>query len=450
MPKDPATRTGVSRRSLFAGAAGIALALGGGAVFLHDRRRRDASARAEAEAGTSHAALLRGDLDAALASAIVARALDPSARAPALAFLHATAALAIDGPASPERAVSLLTDARLLGAKGEELAVASLSSLVGIANVPITERQLDALAPKPIGDGAMFHFARGAALDLVGSKESHRAYTLALEAEPTMLLASIRLVRAHLLARRLDRATEAWKALPEHAAKPWLGRALALLGAEVTVSPAPAPAAAALLALPRSVRGIALAIGALEASTDPPPFVREDFDAPLAVTLFGTLALSRGRDALAKDLFTVASRLKGDLDEVAVLGASVALRQGNLARALELAGEGPDKNTALLLKAIEAYETGDAKHLEALAPECRETGAWTLVTTALGILGKGPLPRASDLDAAFARKEPWADMLLFDLALREKRIDEARRVVQHWDGQRTEARQRRARRLENG
>lgn len=444
-----APRPSLSRRTLILGGGAALLAAGGGLGGWAHSRKKGRARDALAHAQMSRDALGQGALDDALARGLRARELDPTAREPALAYLHASAALAIDGPSSPERGVSLVTDARLLGANGEELAIASIASLVAIANVPITERQLDALADRPYGATAMFHLVRGAALDLVGSHESHRNYARAIEIDPSLFLARVRLVRAHVIEGRLVDAARAWELLPDGPAKATLSRVLAARGRHLYEGGEMPREPEAIARLPRSLRGLATVASFLDDASRARRLVRDDFDAPLVAALAGELALERGRDPLAAEIAGVATQLKRALPEVASVGARAALREGNLARAIELAGEGPDDKIALMLRTIQAYEAGDSRRLEELAVECKEKDAWALAGAAAGLLGKTP-PDHAVLDAAFGRREPWADMLLFDLAVRDRRFDEARRVITHWDQQRTEARSRRARRLEAG
>lgn len=434
-----------SRRLLLVGAA---LAAGSAAgAFAWQRNRRIESQKALDLAEESHRHRTKGALQEAVAAAVRARQLDPSGRQPALAYLHASATLAIDGQGAADAAVQLLTEARVLGAQKEELAIASLATAATLGNGRLAAKMVALIDEKPYGAKPMFHFARGAALDRIGAKhDAKRAYQVAVRGEPAFVPARIRLVRAAMLCQDFEEAQQTCEALPNDcSSKAWLE---CLLG-HITGGGSTPPNSDSVELLPRSVRGMAKAILEIETSV-PGAAAAPDFDSPVAAATCATLALNRGLDALAERMLQIATRLHDPVDDVVVVRARLALRHGNLAQALTLAGEGPHKQTQLLLKAIEAYEASDAKRLESLEPECRQNSAWSLVTAALGILGRRPKPTATELDSAFRRGEPWADMLVLDLALRENRLDEARRVVHLWHERGTEPRKRRARRLDSG
>jgi hypothetical protein len=454
-----ASKVGRRRVLRAAAAVGAIAALGGGGALLYGRRARAKDADdGRARARAAEDAIARGEVRLAKKLAEEARALDPTGRAEATSWIRAASMEVLDGDTGKDAAVALLAETRRLGARGLELALASLAAAVGVKNDHLVEKILAEHAEAEIAKDAAHLFAEGAGLDLLCDPESARRYREASELwGGRSLVANVRHARALLFAGKVDDARALVAKLPKEGREATVLSALAdrvALLAGAALKPAWVDPKW-VTELPRSLRTLATAMAladpnapagqsaGLDAALD-------DVDTPLAALLAGRIALAAGDRVSAKAAADCALRMRAELDAAKVFSARLALVDGDLGRARELAGEGPDKATVLMVQAIDAYERGDKGRVgEIDAESANAPDRWGGLGFARALLEGGEPPKATDLDAAIAKSEPWADLLAVDAALRAHDVDRAKKLALAWaDGPLTEARKQRKKRIE--
>lgn len=425
------------------GALTVLGAIGGGITELVLwRRRLSDEALAASEAKRADEAVLKGDLRGAKKIASDARDLDPKSHAVAMAFVRASAFDVLDGDGGKDASVALLSDARRLGARGIDLAFASLAAAVGVKNDRLAEKILAEHAERSIGGDMAYAFACGAALDLTCGDEAARRYAEAEELSGgRFVLAKLRRVRALVFASKIDEAKALVAKLPQEARETKVLAALvqrveSLGGASSAKATWVDPSWAT--ELPRSLRALATAMAlgdpnapsgqsaGLDAALD-------DVDTPLAALLAGRIALAAGDRVSAEAASACALRMHGELEGAKTFAARLALLQGDLPKARELAGEGPDKATVLTIQAIEAYERGDKTRLAEIdAESAGSTERWFGLSAAKALLGDGEAPKPADLDRAIATNEPWAELLAVDAALAAHDVERAKKLALAW------------------
>ncbi len=463
------------RRVWLKAALGVAVlsALGGGATEIYLARKR-ASDRASgaAEAAEAEEALLRGDLRVARKRAEEARALAPESHEVAMTFVRALAFDVLDGDGGKDAGVALLAEARRLGARGSDLAFASLAAAVGVKNDRLVDKILAEHAEASLPPSFAHTFAVGAGLDLTCGDGAAPRYAEAEElSKGKSLLASVRRARALLFEAKVDEARAVVAKLPKDRRE---AQVLAALADRVALLAGSAPPGAKpawvdpawVTELPRSLRTLATAM----ALTDPNApagqsagldAALDDVDSPLAALLAGRIALLGGDRVSAEAAAAAALRMREELVSAKVFAARLALVDGDLARAKALAGEGPDKEMVLTVQAIEAYERGDVGRIREIdaestaspdveAPGVHAPERWFGLGAAEALLSGGPPPKPDVLDAAIAKGEPWAELLAVDAALASHDVERAKKIALGWaERPPTDAKKLRKKRIES-
>lgn len=440
----PGERKKPRRRVLGWLLAGVALAAagGGGAHLWRQRRAAGDVGEARDAARRSGEALDAGDLRASQQLADRAVELAPRDPDAVRAAVEARVVGVLDGATTADAAVDVLTTARRLGADGVALAAAALAAAVGARNGAHARSLLEQHRRDGVDrSDAIYLLAEGAALDLLADPAAIDAYAKARELRPALGSAVVRQVRALILAGRVGeaRAAAGGVELP----KPVAGALEVLLarGAQ----PDRWPEKEARIAredvgdLPRPLRtiGAALALvppesqGGQEMGLDA---ALDDADTPGALLLAGQLALA------AKDLEGALGAAKRAIamepgwTPAHALSARVLLLRGQLAEALALEASLPPA-VALEVKAIAAYESGDAEALAEAESKAVEKGVarWPALALALARLRSGAKrPKPAESEGLLAEGVIWADVLAVDLAIDAGELDRAKVVVGGW------------------
>ncbi len=438
-------------------------AAGGGvsALVLWRRGAQDRALSIE-RAAASESAARRGELRLARKLAAEARELDPTGRAAAVAFVRVSAFDVIDGDLGPAAGVALLSDARNLGMHGIDLAFASLAAAVGVKNDHLVERILAEHSKKTLQIEERYAYAAGAGLDLITSDEAVRHYADADDmAHGELFLAKVRLARSLLFANRIEEARAVVERLPkERRETTVIGsfvERVALLEGGGASKAAPAWVDPSWIPeLPRCLRTLAAAMAlgdpnapsgqsaGLDAALD-------DVDTPCAALWAGRIALAAGDRVSAKAAASCALRMRAELLEAKVFAARLSLVEGDLAGARELAGEGPDKPTVLMIQAIEAYERADKVRLDEIDAESKGSPRrYEMLDAAKALLGEGEIPKAATFDDAIAKNAPWADLLAVDAALATRDVERAKKLALAWsEGPLTDAKKLRKKRIDS-
>lgn len=439
IPDDPSDapapgEEGKPRRALLKYALAGAVTLAGGSaltVFITRKQKRDDAAEGALLAQRAYAALRDGEIARAVDLAHKARTLDPDGRDPAHAWLHAVGMDLMEGSGDAQLAVGFVNEARKLGARQTELAFATLAAAVAMKNDNFARRLLDQHEEQRVRGDAFYDFAAGAALDLDCDALAEERFRSSAAQWVDAALPRLRRARALAFAGRYAEARADLGAM----AKLDSARVLA----EVTdrlESPRPEPAyvdLSKIVDFPRSIRALAQA---LMLSSDNPQLAIDaalgDIDSPLVAAACATIALRAGDLASAERAAEVAREMRSEMPQAAALLVRLKLLRGDLAAAKVLVLSFGEADLTALVAGIVAYEARKLEQLESVATLSTDLHAWSLTVHALGLLGKGPRPSIDALKKAMEAKEPWADMLLLDLALETDDAAVVDSVVKGW------------------
>ncbi len=397
--------------------------------------RPDERAREHAEAlslaGQAYGALRTGATRLACKLATDARQRDPGAREPALAWLHATGLDLLEGDGGASRAIGFIDEARRLGAKGVDIAFATLVAAVVIKNDRLARRQLDQHDAQGFSTDAFYEYAAGAALDLDCDAAAEDRFRRSAHAWADAPLPRLRRARSLAFAGRLMDARDSLEGLDAvHPPTLLMRQVLDVLATPSAKHPHIDPFA--ITDLPRSLRPLAQALTVsgdnAQAGIDA---ALSDIDSPLVALACFDIAKGAGDLASAERAAEVASEQRGELLIAFERLVQVRLSRGALARAGEAAQQSGDSELITLVAAISAYEEGK---LDALKRALDDAGAaaWSLGLAAKGLLGEGQPPPLAGLESAAVAGEPWADMLVVDSAIANDKPELALKIVLGW------------------
>lgn len=443
----------MSRRRILVrlGVAG-ALVVGGGAVaaaFFTRRSREDAIAEAKRLVQESYAALRAGNIAVAADHASKARALDEESQEAKVAWVHTTGMSLMEADGDGARAVGFVSEVRRLGLRGTHHAFANLAAAVAMKNDRFARRLVDQHKEQNVPGDAFYDFAAGAALDLdCDPALAEAAFSRSASQWQDAVLPRLRRVRSLLFDERFE---EARVALSEvrgaDAAAVVLAAALGRLKGDASVQAHVDPAT--VVDLPRSVRPLAqaLLLGGDDAAFGIDAALG-DIDSALVATTCAQIALVAGDLQAAHAAAEAAQRFRPELTRATVMLVRVKLLRGDLAGAKQAADHSGEAEPLSIVHAIGAYEERRTEDLVKIDEEAKSTGlrGWALLPSALGLLGVGKMPTEPELQAAIDAREPWADVLLVDLALAASDVPRAKRVMDRWSDV-TEPRTRRRKRV---
>ncbi len=418
------------------GAAGV-LAAAAVPIALYARatsKKQDA-VDAKGLAQQAYAALRDGRIADALALATSAHSKDPTGPESLKAWLHATGLDLMEGNVDAGRAVGFVAQARRAGVRGTDLAFATVAAAVAMKNDRFARRLVDQHVEQQIPRDAYYELAAGAALDLDCDPE---AAAERFEASAGMWidapLPRLRRARSLAFAQRYDEAREEI----ENMSFQGVDAAVLLQAIDRIADPTVGYGyvdAMAIADLPRSLRPLGQA---LLATNDPMQFGIEaalaDLDTPLAGLMCATLMVDAGDYGAADRSLAAARAMRSDLSDITEAEVRLALLRGDLVKAKDVADGSGNTELIALVSAIGAYEQGSLEALDK-AVEQAETAAlspWTLASAAEGMLGRGELPGTDLLEEAMQVREPWADVMYVDLALRGGDLDVVDAIMSNW------------------
>lgn len=424
------------RRTMLLGAAGVLVAAAV-PIGLYARavsKKQDA-VDAKGLAQQAYAALREGRIADAVALAKSARSKDLHSREALTAWLHATGVDLMEGSADGGRAVGFVAEARRAGLRGTELAFATVAAAVAMKNDRFARRLVDQHVEQQVASDAFYELAAGAALDLDCDPE---AAAERFEASASMWidapLPRLRRARSLAFADRFDEARDEIESMSFQG----VDAAVLLQAIDRIADPSVGYGyvdAMAIADLPRSLRPVGQA---LLATNDPTQFGIEaalaDLDTPLAGLMCATLMVQASDYAAAERALAAARAMRSELSDVTEQEVRLALLRGDLVKAKDIADGSGNTELIALVSAIGAYEQGSLASLDR-AVEQAETAAlspWTLASAAEGMMGRGERPGADLLDEAMQMKEPWADVMIVDLALKLEDFDTAEAIMRGW------------------
>lgn len=379
------------------------------------------------------------ELEEAEREATQAKTADPTL---ALALVRARALRVLDG-ANGVDLEGAVSSARALDVRAADLAFAELAAAVGAERLDETERLLAEWGrEEAVRSDPFFQYVAGAALERLGQADAVLRFQAALGAEPRMLLAEVRLVRALLLYADADEGARRAAALaarePGRAEVKLLG-ALAWIGERRRDGAGGPPGA--LPAEAELPRALSAALPAIELVTASDPRARQRIfddgiaraDVPALAAYYGELALELGEPRLAlraadRGLALVA----GEPRSLSLLGRS-AIETGQLDRITQAIRDAP-RGSATELEVVEAYEKGDYPRLSALAAgQSDEGGGAAASILARHQRMKGVAPLSPEQISRFkAKAVVGGDLVIADAHLDAGDLAAARRTIQAW------------------
>jgi hypothetical protein len=424
-----------SRRTLLLGGTALCGLVVAGSGWALRRRAAARSLQAAALAQSAYAKLRSGNVLAALRDATDARALSPDGTQAAYAWLHAAGLSLLEEMGGAKEAVGFVDEARRMGAEGAELAFATVVAAVAMKNDKLAMRLVAQHEAQGLAASAFYDFAAGAAHDLACDRGAVVRYAASAAKWADAVLPRYRLARAEIMRGRPAAAREALSGVPADAVA---ARILAGAASRLEGGPATPFDPAALDQAPRSVRPLGVAV--LLRPDDPLLGIDaavDDVDSPLLAIACGRIALLAEDVESAERAAAAAHRMRPELTESAELRVRVALARGDLAKARAIADEASDPGVSALVAAVEGYEAKDPAKIRDAVAAAVEAGAsaWPLANEARGLLGDGPRPASPEdapLKAASLRREPWADIVVFDLCLSDRQIERAKSIMKTW------------------
>lgn len=419
------------RRALLALGASVLLGGGGYGVW----RARRASRRADAEhlAEEAYRALAEGNFAAALGLGNEAREKAPGSTRAALAWLHAAGMRLIEGDPDPALGVLAVNDARKLGARGVDLAFITLAAAVTMKNDRFAERLLEQHQKQAVQPDIFYHYAAGAALDLLCDARAEERFLLAASGWADAPMPRVRRARSLTFAGRyVDAARELERIAGERADKRLMGQVVLALQSPSEKRGFVDPFA--LTDLPRSIRPLAQALtvspdndqAGIEASLS-------DLDSPLLAVTCAEIVRLAGDLVAAEKALVAAHEMRPELAVANAKLVEVRLLRGDLVGASEAASSGGEPDALALVACVSAYESKKAKELSQAAEDARSgSGGWQLASAAQVLLEKGRAADLEELRKAAREQQVWADLVLFDAALAEGDLTTAKDLAAKW------------------
>lgn len=312
----------VSRRLILAG--GMSAALLGGAGAWRHRSRRLAAERAHALLEGCRVALAHAELSAArkLAREALEGSDDPATLS---SYIDAEALWLVDGDGGVADGVALVERARFGGQRGRALATALLAAAVSTRNDRHALALYEQYERQGLQGAGVFELVAGAALELACDPRADALYEASIERWPSAVLPRLRRARSAIVEGQLERAREVLGSLPTaHDGRRVLEAVTSVLGA------APGDARGRLtpadaVALPRSIRPLAVALSLGDASTAMGiEAALDDADGPRALLLVARLARASGDLDSAERAAQAALRARPELPSAQLLAEQLA------------------------------------------------------------------------------------------------------------------------------
>jgi hypothetical protein len=390
-----------------------------------------------------------GSLRDAAAAAQQALELAPDDPEVLAAWVHATGMKVLEGASDEAEATAFLYQTWRRGARGATLAFATLAHAVAVGNDRYAKNLLDQHERQSVPADGLLHFASGAALDLLCSREAESRFAESRAAWEGAVWPTLRRARTLILHGSPSEAEEDVRACPgmigdvlRIAGDRLAGKAVRLSGATLDQ----------VADLPRSLRAIAYTLVADAGTQVPSEIMLADVDSPLAAMLCGDLA-TRARDLpAAQSALEKACALRGELEPARKKLVGVHLLRGDLEGAKAAAARALGSDVRSLVDAVDAYERRDASALRVQLGEEASEHPWECAQAALDVSALASAQPGSkelaqkDREALEAKIDrqlprlvdqmgaavPWADVVLLDAArLRRDRALE-RRVLEAW------------------
>lgn len=429
--KPPSRLQSVLLRALAALAVVAVLA---GGFELYKRNRATKIRAFSAQAATAlQAGGPRGvaDAEAALASA---RRIDPKSRALALASVKVRffAVLDVDAARLPDL-VSAIEEASNAGLRSGDLAFAQVARAIA-SNDGTTAVEMIAHHdedPDRAAD-ALYQLAAGAAVEAHDPGIAVDRYRAAVQLEPQLISAQVRLVRALALAGQSTAAKEALSVVKERTPdRPELSVLDALIAVFGPARPDPLPTIDTDPdMLPRPLRAIARAFAK---SGDEKAIAQATAEADVAplVVLCGELALRDGHEAQARDAAHRALEQMASYAPAFALAARVALLSGRYEEARQAALRAPPEVASEMLALI-AYEAGNLAAMTEAAGARANDPITSVLSAGLSRL-RAVEPISPTALASLAKSgKLWADIVAMDAALDAGELDLAQTIATGW------------------
>jgi hypothetical protein len=402
--------------------------------WLEQGRGHQATARLVEQA---LAAVHTGDPAAlAEADALLRKARDADAKSldVALATVHTRMVRALDGDERAGALSEAVAEARRLGASPHEVAAGEIVVALDAgddARVQVLLAEHDAAGDRGLAATAFYDLAAGAAMDRRGDPRSVDRYQSAVRADPSLLPAELRLVRAMLLVGDANEGRRRARALPPGRVETSVLAALAARvadGDSAQLAPIPPDQ------LPRSLRSLARALELRgRAAGDGAAFAAaiEAADAPSVALFCGRRALDAGEAEAAELAGRRALQLAPGYGPAHVLVGRAGFARGDLlqlrAAADQLKGiEGAE------LRAIHAYETGAHAELESIVAAIQPPPAAGAPMRVALERSRGAPIAAAPLTAAAKADPLWGTMVAMDAALDAGDLRRAREISVQW------------------
>ncbi len=429
------------RRLLFTALAVVVIAevVVGVVLFGRHRKTQEETQQARELAAIADAVLRRGGARAiGEAEPTLARAkrLAPTSREVALVELRERALSVLDADVATlpalEAAIEAAIEARLTAG---ETAFARVVAAVARGDRAAAEAIVGGGSAGPDG---WFELAAGVALELEGSPEAVRRFERAVDLEPNLFSARLRLARAQLLAGDLGAARGRVAALatafPQRVETGVLSALLrARAGGGAPTDRAPLDRAG-VGELPRSLRSIAW-LFVIPKAVDPTAdawrlaAAVEAADGPATAVLAGEAALEAGDAVLARKAADRALATAPDYAEATSLVARLALYSGRLDDAQKSLAALPPP-IAREVRGLAAYEACDLAALVAEV-DAAPGAPRSLLQARDRLRASRPYDRTK-LDGLRRSDASWSDLVAVDAALDAGELAFARQVVGVW------------------
>lgn len=415
-------------------ALGASILLGGGGFGLWRVRRASRRDEAEHLADEAYRALAEGNFAAALGLGKEAREKAPGSTRAALCWLHAAGLRMIEGDPDPALGVEAVNDARKLGARGVDLAFITLAAAVTMKNDRFAERLLEQHQKQGVEPDIFYHYAAGAALDLLCDARAEERFLLAASGWGDAPMPRVRRARSLTFAGRYDDAArELERITADRPDKQLMGQVVLALRSPTEKRAFVDPFA--LTDLPRSIRPLAQALtvspdneqAGIEASLS-------DLDSPLLAVTCADIVRLAGDLVAAEKALVAAHEMRPELPIANAKLVEVRLLRGDLVGASEAATACGEPEALALVACVSAYESKKAKELAQAAEDARTNTAmgWALAPAAQALLEKGRAADLEELRKAVREQQVWADLVLFDAALAEGDLATAKDLAAKW------------------
>ncbi len=289
---------------------------------------------------------------------------------------------------------------------------------------------------KKAGEDAHYQLLAGVVLEQAGDARALERYQLAKKLEPKAAVFDLFLARAALM----QTGTEASKATVNAAVRNFgdrpAGRALRGLAWALDPSRTPKPPGDAKVTaeqtkqLPVPLRFIPPVVDALIARGDGKGKEQSASlkralsvsTTPGIATWIGFLAIAAGDEKLGRRAALRALKYNAAYPRARALAARVALVGGRLGEAKKAIEQlDPRSPEVLVVRAVVAYETGDASELKAavgaLDPAVAKLTPFAGLKAAIGVVNGNKYPEKEDLEAMASPTVPWGEIIAIDSAL---------------------------------